>query len=486
MNILKRPMLYAAVVCSISAAISLFTKLFSFVILFVAVICIFGVVIFKKYNYILVALSIILFAVSLYSQFKNIDNLNKLHTQNLKGEFIVLSEIEPYEDFNIITFKTTKQNSLPNNTKLLVFDEKKTKLKMGDVVKAELKISAIDHYDEYRQLNYSNGIYATANCEKLIKTNDSDLFFKTVGKIRKYTKKIITSYCDGDKAAFLFALTTGDKTLISDKFLANVKTTGISHIIVVSGLHLSIIMSAVFWCLDRLFYNKYIRAFLSVLFVLIIYTLCGFTMSITRAGVMFIIAGISPVFSRDNDLLNSLLTAVVFVLIGSPFAIFNVSFQLSVLSTLSIIWVLPFYCRRVIEKFNISSKIFKIIINTTLCSVFAIIFTLPVTIKTFGFVSIVAPITNLIIMYPVNIALILSIVALSLQAVPVVSLIARALFYVTTWCANFVVFTVNTLAKLPITVAVLPKNAFVFSIILIAIVIGYMYYYEYKKGRKWS
>ena len=187
----------------------------------------------------------------------------------------------------------------------------------------------------------------------------------------------MSSRFNGDTAGLLVALTTGDKTLISDKFAGNIKTTGISHVVVVSGMHLAIIMMAVFWCLDRLFYNKYIRCIISVLSVILISAVCGFTMSITRAGAMFIVAGLAPVFSRENDSLSSLLTAVTAVLISAPFAIFNISFQLSVLSTLAIIWVVPFYSKLIKERFNIKSKILNLLIDTFLCSVSAIIFTLP-------------------------------------------------------------------------------------------------------------
>ena len=161
----------------------------------------------------------------------------------------------------------------------------------------------------------------------------------------------------------------------------------------------------------------------------------------------------------------------------------NISFLLSVLSTLAIIWAVPFYNRLIIEKFKISSKILKATIVVFLCSVFAIVFTLPVTIKTFGFVSIVSPITNMLITYPITIALVVNILALMVAAIPVVEYLSYPLFWIAELCAKFIVFVVNAIAKLPITVAVLPKSAFWWSIGLIAVVIGYMYYYEYKKKR---
>lgn len=482
MNILKRPMLYAAVACCVAAALSLYVKALSFVIIAISLILVTLFICYKKYQYITVALTIVLFTVGLCFRFVQIGQINKFDNQSIDGKFLVVSEPEAYDTFNTVTLKAI-QADLPQNTKYLAFDYKQTNLKMGDIVTANLKVSVIDRYDEYRLSNYSNGVYATASCEEIDKTGESNTFYKVAGNVRSYVKKAISKYFKGDTASLLLALTTGDKSLIGDQFSQNVKTTGISHVIVVSGMHLSIIMAAVFWCLDRLFYNKYIRSLLSVAFVIFIFAVCGFTMSITRAGVMFIIAGLSSVFSRDNDSLSSLLTAVSAVLICAPFAVFNVSFQLSVLSTLAIIWAVPFYYRLIINRFNISSRALKTVISVSLCSVFAIIFTLPITINTFGFVSVVSPITNLLITYPITFALVANITALALYTVPIVKFVAYPLFWVAGLCSRFVVQAVNIIAKIPVTVAVLPKNAFWWSIALIAAVIGYMYYYEYKKKR---
>ncbi len=483
MNIFKRPMFLAAIVCCVAAAISLFAKAVAFTIVAVSIILLLVAVFYKKYKYITVLFAVVLFCVSLIIQFSKIEQINTHDGQKIRGIFLVTDETTAYETFNCVTLKEVGCVDVPNGVKILAFDYDKSKLKMGDIVDVTLKLSAIDRYNEYRLSDFSSGIYATASVFELKKTGNDNIFFKTAGSISSYVKSTVLSHFKGDTTGLLVALTTGDKSLLSQDFLLNVKTTGISHVIVVSGMHLSIIMMAVFWCLDRFFYNKYIRSILSVAVVVIIAAVCGFTISILRAGAMFIIAGLAPVFNRDNDSLSSLLTTVTVVLIGAPFAIANISFQLSVLSTLAIIWVVPFYYKIIIERFNTSSKILKTVLGTVLCSTFAILFTLPVTIKTFGYTSIVAPITNLLISYSIMAALIFNIVALILQAIPIIKILSYPLFCVAGLCSRFTVFIVNIIAKLPITVAVLPKAAFWWSLLVVTAVIVYMYFYEYKKKR---
>lgn len=483
MNILKRPMFFAAAVCCIAAAISLYIKLFSFLIVIAALILLVTIIVRKKYKYITVAAMIAVFIISISFQFAQIEKISEYDNKQINGRFLVVSEPEYYENFNTITLKVESSGDIPQNTKYLVFDYKQTKLKMGDIIDATLKLSVVDMYDEYRLYDYGNGIYATASVKEIKKTGNYNGFYRMAGNIRSYVKNTVCSRFEGDAAGLLVALTTGEKSLLSDEFSTNVKTTGISHIIVVSGMHLSIIVTAIFFCLDRLFYNKYIRSLLSIAAVVLISVICGFTMSVIRAGVMFVIAGLAPVFNRENDSLSSLLTAITAVLIGAPFAIVNVSFQLSVLSTLAIIWVVPFYYRVTIRRFNISSKIIKALLSMVFCSVFAMVFTLPVIIKIFGYASVVAPITNLLVTYPVTIALVFNIAAICLSVVSIVKFLSYPLFWIAGLCSRFIVFSVNSIAKLPITVAILPKSAFWWSVFVIAAVIGYMYYYEYKRKR---
>lgn len=484
MNILKRPMLVCAVVCCILPCVSLLSVKLSFFLTATAIIILILIVaISKKYTYITVFIAIVLCAVSLGSELNKINALNVYDGQKIQGSFLVVEETTDHGLFNSVILKEQNCDFVPDKVKILAFDYDKTALKMGDVVNVTLKLSVIDEYDKYRILNYGVGIYATANLIKFEKSDGYDYFYKTAGNIRAYVKNTVFDHFKGDTAGLLVALTTGDKTLLSDEFSGNVKTTGISHVIVVSGMHLAIIMTAVFWCIDRLFYNKYIRSLLAIAVIMIISAVCGFTMSIIRAGVMFIIAGVAPILNRDNDSLSSLLTAVTAVLIGAPFAVLNVSFQLSVLSTLAIIWVVPFYSHLIKELLNIKSKVIKVIIDTVLCSIFAIVFTLPVTIKIFGYVSVVAPLTNLIISYPVMIALIFNIVALIVSVIPVIRAFSTLLFFIAGSCSRFMVFAVNKIAKMPITVAVLPEDAFWWSLVVILAVIFFMYFYELKKKR---
>ena len=483
MNIVNRPMVFSALFCSVVAAVSLFSKVTAAIlaVLFLAFILIF--VFRKNYKYITVLLFVFLFITGLVFQFFKIEKLNNFDNKKISGSFLVIEETTYHGTYNSVRLKNIDCTELPNNTKILLYDNDKHALNTGDIFYATIKVSVIDKYNEYRNSRYGEGIYLTASLENFDKVTGFNRFYKTSGDIRQYVRGIISDKFNGDTAGLLLALTTGDKSLLSDKFLGNVKTTGISHVIVVSGMHLAIIMSAIFFIIDKMFYNKYIRCLISTLFVISIIAICGFTMSVIRAGVMFVIVAIAPLLKRDNDSLSALLTAGTIILTFSPFAVFNVSFQLSFLSTFSIVWILPFIERFLLAKFNVNNKTLNSICSVLFSSVSAILFTLPVIIKVFGYVSIISPITNLLITFPVTIALIVNMIAVILSAIPMINVISYPLFWLSGFCSKTVIYIVNSLAKLPITVAVLPKSLFWVSVaIIVCLIIFVQILSNRKKG----
>ncbi len=484
MNIFKRPMLYAAIVSIMASVMWLYSINPIAVFLISAAIFLFLIFKFRDYKYITVLLAVLLFALSLYSEIDKIKQLDSLNQKEICGEFLIISEPNAYEKNNQIILKSIDCDDIPKNTKILVPYADVNDFDIGDKIYAELKLKQIN--SKSRFYNYGNGIYVNAGINDYHNLNGNDKFYSFFAEIRNYVKNILVTKFDGDSSGLMLAITTGDKTYLSDDFLLNVKETGISHIIVVSGMHLSIIISSVFLFLDKFFYNKYIRAFLSITLVLLISGICGNTMSVARASAMFLIGSLAPIFNRDKDMLSSLLTSVVLILIITPFAVVNISFLLSVLATVAVVWLLPFYSMVFIKKFNIKSTGIKIVLEMILTSMLAMVLTFPTSISLFGYASIVAPLTNVLVTYFITFSLVLNCVGILLSVVPFISYLADILLCVSNICCKIVVFVVNLIAELSITIAIMPKMFVWFSIGLIFIIIAYMYYYQYKNDKKGS
>ena len=163
---------------------------------------------------------------------------------------------------------------------------------------------------------------------------------------------------------------------------------------------------------------------------------------------------------------------------------FNISFQLSVLSTLAIVWVVPFYFQLIINKFKIKSRILKVFLSAVLVSVFAMIFTMPVAVKEFGYASLISPVTNLLITYAVTLALVLNITGLVLSVIPILNILSNCVFGAAKIFASYTVFIINSISKIPVTIAILPQNSYLIFTAVVFAIIAFMYFYNFSKKRR--
>ena len=273
-----------------------------------------------------------------------------------------------------------------------------------------------------------------------------------------------------DEAATVAAITIGDRSYFSDEFYSNIKKAGVSHVMVVLGMHLSVIVGLTAFFIKKHFYNKYLRAIVMFATVLFMAAVCGFTKSILRAGFCSLFVAASILSERDNTAENSLGGAAALLFIISPFTIFSVSFQLSFLSTLGIVSVampcLDFIKERKLLKTG-AAYAFASAIFVTLS---ATLFTLPVSIYTFGYISNVSVFTNLLIDAVAGIALQLS--AVGLLAGLCFPHISRLLFIAAELAADYINRIINLFGSLPFATSEMGTGEFYASLLLVAAVIA--------------
>ena len=130
-----------------------------------------------------------------------------------------------------------------------------------------------------------------------------------------------------DTAGFARALLLGDSTGIDYETNTAFKVSGIRHIIAVSGLHVSILFSVVYLLTGK---RRFLTAILGIPSLLLFAAVAGFTPSITRACIMQILMILALLFGREYDPATALAFACQVMLTANPLVITSVSFQLSV------------------------------------------------------------------------------------------------------------------------------------------------------------
>lgn len=277
--------------------------------------------------------------------------------------------------------------------KVLIYHD--NNLNIGDygnfMVKEKIGNQELFDYEEY----LSNlGIKKVFN---LTEFEYMDNYF-VVGKIQNFFIKLVNKHPSKYKD-YISTLIFADNRINNDIKNGTLKL-GISHLLAVSGMHISLLVLLLEFLLKKIFYfEKYINVIISVILVCYL-IICNFSLTVTRAILMYLLTKYfeeKELIFTKIDVLSMI--GILFLLI-SPKYLFLLSFQLSfIVSFIIIIFV---------SNFKIENKI----VQTFFVSLVAFIVTLPFIIMNnyeFNLLSIVlSPIFVLLfefVLYPVTILL---------------------------------------------------------------------------------
>ena len=144
---------------------------------------------------------------------------------------------------------------------------------------------------------------------------------------------------DGDEAAFLSAILTGDTSGLSEEARSDLSEAGLSHILAVSGMHCGFLMTLILLVTGR--HRRRLLAALA-LPILVFYTiLTGASPSVVRACIMVLFVLAAPLFQRDSDPPTTLSAALFLILLANPFAAASISLQLSFGAMAGLLWLTP-------------------------------------------------------------------------------------------------------------------------------------------------
>lgn len=164
---------------------------------------------------------------------------------------------------------------------------------------------------------------------------------KIRGKILQFYRSFGLS---DDGYAFLSALTLGYKADLPDAMKAAFRASGTAHVLAVSGLHVAIIYTIINFLFS--FLGKHGRRY-AVRQLLVILALWGYVfltgmpMSVIRAAIMLSIFCMGNMLRQKGFTYNSLAAAAFFILVFSPFSLFDVGFQMSFAAVFAILFFQP-------------------------------------------------------------------------------------------------------------------------------------------------
>ncbi len=272
-----------------------------------------------------------------------------------------------------ITYSDDKTDLIiKSKEKIKVTYYNKLDYKLGDYVK--IKGTLNKPYDNtvfnlfnYRKYLLSNKIYYILYADNITKVKDnSNIFYKI--------KNIIYERIDNLKSKdYIKTFILGDKQDLNDEILSSYQENGVSHLLAISGMHISLLTVILSKLLKKFKYNYFIIS----IFLIFYAFLTSFTPSVLRAVFLYIFNKI--------DKKNLILLIASFMLFYNSYYIYNVGFLFSFIISFYLI-----YFGKLTNKFN--NYFVKLFITSTICFVASI----PIMINNFYYINIISPLINVI------------------------------------------------------------------------------------------
>ena len=336
----------------------------------------------------LILFTLLLVISFIYTNNKSLDNIKDKEKITIEGIVKDKIEKENYDQYKIGHYLVNDYN-------------KNLDIKTGKIVKISGSIKSLDNMN-YENFNYGRYIksmgYKGVIAIKNYSIIGENQFYINIGKMKNYIRDGFR-YLYKDSSDFINSLILGQKDSLSEEEKNMFSRTGTSHVIAISGLHTGILCTMISIIIRGI--NKFYKLIIITLIMILYCIIVGFSPSISRAIVFMVIIYLAVFMDRKRDGISTLSLGGSFLLIDNPYIIYNTSFQLSFLATLSIIY---FY--KIINKY-IKNSIVSV-------SVAANILTIPVVYYTFKGIPTLFILGNMIIIPVIGIIMSLSIISVIL------------------------------------------------------------------------
>lgn len=264
-------------------------------------------------------------------------------------------------------------------------------IEIGDKITFESKVKGYKVLDiALNKANlYKNNIkyYASASSITIAKGN-----LTPSEKLKLKTKSNLISVMGERVGGLAYALLYGDRAMIETEIYDNFRQSGTAHLLAISGLHISLIISIVYFLISKIKTKNIVKFFIMFAFLFVYDYLCEFAVSVVRASIMGLTLIACKLFGKRYDSLSSLGLSLCIILLFSPLSLYDVGLLLSYAAVLAIILF-----SRTLDKVKFPNNIVRSVITTMFITTVVTIFTYPITANYFRTLPIYSVITNLVV-----------------------------------------------------------------------------------------
>jgi competence protein ComEC len=444
------------------------------------IICAFAVKSYRKSRKVLILVATVcILSVLYFCVYNSITEISRSRYNDKSVTLeAVIKDSHINNDYHYYELKCEKIISNPENYKILLKTSEDLGAEYGDIITCKVNLHKTENsYYKSKGFDYSakSESYYLSYSIRTVREKGIDYLPVFIREKLTYS---VNALIEGYEGELCNAIALGDKFGLSDEVYNDFKNTGLSYIIVISGLHMTLAAAFI-----MIFFKKFRKGKIGrwvcaasvFLFILLYMAVTGFASSAVRSGIMIIILYGGYAFSRQSDAFNNLGLAALLLTILNPFAVGDVGmlmsfstvagillfnhrimnrFDLKFSKRINNLYVLKNAAKNRTDKNRVNAELFSFsflrktveFFSVSICAVAAIS---PLTLIFYGvfnpFVFIysvfVSPFVGALMLFTVFTAVLYYIPVLNLLAFTT-ALIARAL-------SGFIIAVVSCIAKIP-------------------------------------
>ena len=353
-----------------------------------------------------------------------------------------------------------------------------TSIHYGDVVTARLSLLTPAEFEDFSYKDYLSRyhIYSVAYYPtefEITGHGSGNFFLSLIYDLRRTLLSVISRILSEPASGLLVGILLGIKSALPENLLENFNTVGLTHIVVVSGFNITIIAHLLMRLTKG--FSRNLAFWLAVIGILAFIFLTGAEASIIRAATMGILVLIAGRLGRQSNLHVALiLTAAIMIWQNPRILQFDVGFQLSFLATAGLVYIAP-----ILQSFV---KRWPVLLGETLASTAsALIMASPIIVYNFERLSLVAPLSNLLVLPIVPLAMLVGFVAVIFGLINIsLGILAGTVAWVV---LHYIILVANYLSRLPLASISVSGLKIWWLAIYYLIVLGSVWWWS-KKVRK--
>ncbi|MGC9468163.1 MAG: ComEC/Rec2 family competence protein [Anaerolineae bacterium] len=291
--------------------------------------------------------------------------------------------------------------------RLLVYGPAHASVHYGDRIRVsgELRTPPVFPEFSYRDYLARQGIHALLRVDDIstIASHQANPLLDALFRFKVRAHEVLVSLLPEPQASLLAGILLGIEQGIPEHLDEAFVATGTSHVVAVSGFNLTL-AAALVTRFGRRWFRGWTQLIASWLIIWVYVLLVGASAAVMRAGVMSSVLVLGQCADRKVHGPTSVAAAVLFLTLGNPYALWDTGFQLSVAAMLALMLYVPpitEWAVGALERFVDPDRARRWVSGPGQILIVTLavqIATLGITVGTFRRISLIAPLTNQLIL----------------------------------------------------------------------------------------